>query len=178
MANIVLTGFMGTGKSSVGRGLAKELKLKFLDTDALIEEEAGIPIKEIFAGPGEPHFRGLERDLILRLTGGELGSGLVVSTGGGVVVDSGSRAALRGWAVVICLTASVEEIVGRIGSSLTRPLTAAGDKVAKVTRLREERLAAYKDCDLMIDTTGESVEGVVMRIKAFMKERAVADHQG
>ncbi len=178
MDNIVLTGFMGTGKSSVGRGLAAELKLKFLDTDALIEEEAGIPIKEIFAGPGEPHFRGLERDLILRLTGGELGSGLVVSTGGGAVADSGSRAALRGWAVVICLTASVEEIAERVGRGRKRPLMAAGDKPLEIERLLNKRLAAYKDCDLMIDTTGESVEGVVMRIKAFMKERAVADHQG
>lgn len=178
MDNIVLTGFMGTGKSSVGRKLAAELKLKLLDVDALIEKEAGSSIKEIFAGRGEPHFRGLERDLILRLTGGELGSGFVVSTGGGAVVDSGNRAALRGWAVVICLTASVEDIVGRIGSSLTRPLTAVEDKVTEVTRLLEERVEAYKDCDLMIDTTGESVEGVVERIKAFLKERAIADHQG
>ncbi len=169
---------MGTGKSSVGRGLAKELKLKFLDIDALIEKEAGIPIKEIFAGSGESHFRGLERDLILRLTGGEFGSGLVVSTGGGAVVDSGNRAALRGWGVLICLTASVEEIAQRVGRGRKRPLLATEDKPGDIERLLNKRLGAYKDCDLMIDTTGESVGGVVMRIKAFMKERAIADHQG
>ncbi len=178
MDNIVLTGFMGTGKSSVSRKLAAELKLKLLDVDALIEKEAGASIKEIFDTSGEAHFRAMEKRMVLRITRGEFGSGLIVSTGGGAVCDPESRAALRSWAVVISLSASVENIVRRVGSSQKRPLLDAEHNVAEVARLLEERVEAYKDCDLMIDTTGVGVNWVVERIKVFLKERAIADHQG
>ena len=155
----------------MSRALAAELKLKLLDVDALIEKEAGASVKEIFETSGEHHFRGLEKRMILRLTRGEFGSGFVVSTGGGAVCDPESRAALRSWAVVISLSASVEDIVRRVGSSQTRPLLDAENKVAEVGRLLNERVEAYKDCDLMIDTTGVGVKWVVERIKVFLKER-------
>jgi shikimate kinase len=148
------------------------LKLKLLDADALIEKEADASIKEIFETSGEAHFRGLEKRMILRITRGEFGSGVILSTGGGAVCDPESRAALRSWAVVISLSASVEDIVRRVGSSQKRPLLEAENKVAEVKRLLEERVEAYKDCDLMIDTTGVNVKWVVERIKAFLKERA------
>ncbi len=171
MDNIVLTGFMGTGKSSVSRTIAAELKLKLLDVDTLIEKEAGASVKEIFETSGEAHFRDVEKRMILRITRGEFGSGLIVSTGGGAVCDRQSRAALRSGGVVISLSASVEDIVRRVGSSQKRPLLEAENKVAEVGRLLNERVEAYKDCDLMIDTTGVGVKWVVERIKAFLKER-------
>ena len=171
MDNIVLTGFMGTGKSAVSRRLATDLKLKLLDLDAMIESEAKASVKEIFDNSGEAHFRTLEKRMVLRLTRGEFGSGAVVSTGGGAVCDPESRAALRSWGFVISLSASVEDIMRRVGRNQKRPLLDAENKVAEVGRLLNERVEAYKDCDLMIDTTGVGVKWVVERIKAFLTER-------
>ncbi len=155
----------------MSRRLAAELKLKLIDLDALIEKEAKASIKEIFDNSGEAYFRGLEKRMILRLTRGEFGSGVVVSTGGGAVCDPDSRAALRSWGFVISLSASVEDIMRRVGNTQKRPLLEAEDKVAEVGRLLNERVEAYKDCDLMIDTTGVGVKWVVERIKAFLQER-------
>ena len=163
----MLTGFMGTGKSSVGRRLALALGLGFLDIDKLIEEEAKLPIKEIFSLKGERHFREIESALIERLSTGELGRGLVVSTGGGAVIDPANRERLRSFGKVVCLTASAEEIVRRVGSGEERPLLSEENALTAASSLLEERAAFYADCDLTVATTAKSPEEVVSIIKEF-----------
>lgn len=173
--NVVLIGFMGAGKSVVGMALAKELGLKFLDTDALIEKEIGRTIKEIFVVNGEEGFRGLESAIIERLSGGEFGSGVVVSVGGGAVIREVNRKRLKGFGYVVCLSASVDEILRRVGSKKGRPLLSQSKAEANpreaIETLLKEREAAYRDCDVCIDTTSLTVKDVVERIKAFLETR-------
>jgi shikimate kinase len=172
MRNIVLAGFMGTGKSTAGRALASGLGLKFLDLDSLIEKEAGLEVKEIFSALGEAHFRKLESELVEKLIRGELGTGLVVATGGGAVVDEKNREALKSWGVLICLKASVDEIVKRVGRSDDRPLLSETELKETVEKLLRERQGAYADCDLTVDTTYLNPDGVVRKIRSFLDETA------
>jgi shikimate kinase len=97
--SIILTGFMGTGQSTVGRLLARRLGLGFIDLDELIEKEAGMPVKDIFSAFGEAGFRDLESKAVERLSSGELGADLLVSTGGGAVVREENRS-LKGFGLV------------------------------------------------------------------------------
>ncbi len=170
MKNIVLTGFMGTGKSSVGRLLARDLSMTFLDLDDLIEREAGMPIKEIFSNFGEARFRELEKEAIGRVVSGEFGGGMVLATGGGAVVDAESRALLKNWGALVCLCASVETILDRTARTVDRPLLERGDREAEVRRLLQEREDAYKDCEMILDTTKDSITDVVRKIKIFMEK--------
>lgn len=172
--NIVLTGFMGTGKSTVGRLLARKLGHTFLDLDELIEREAGMAIKDIFASFGEERFRELEAEAIERLAAGSLGTRLVVSTGGGAVVRKENRALLKGFGVLVCLTASRDEILRRVGNRADRPLLAGADREAKLDLLLEQRQEAYRECDLEVDTTGRRPEEVVKAIQKFAAGRAGA----
>ena len=169
--NVILTGFMGTGKSTVGRRLAAELRLKFLDVDEIIEKEAGLAIGEIFDKYGEHHFRKLESDVIRKLTSGGFGTGYVVSTGGGAVVNDANREALKGWGVLICLKASVDEILKRVGKKNDRPLLATGDRREAIERLMKERVAAYGDCDLTVVTDYRDVLEIVGIVKNFLEDR-------
>lgn len=166
--NIVLTGFMGTGKSTVGRLLARRLGFAFLDLDELIERETGMAIREIFSNYGEARFRELESEAIKRLASGGLGDKLVVSTGGGAVVREENRSFLKGWGTLVCLNASNEEILRRVGNRPDRPLLAGPDREEKMTRLLRERQDAYRDCDLEIDTTGQRPEEVAGTIQRFL----------
>ncbi len=138
--NVVLTGFMGTGKTTVGRVLADELGYEFVDTDAIIEAEHG-PIPQIFAEHGEGTFRRLERDLAAELA---TRAGLVVATGGRLRVDPGNADVLASTGDIVCLTATVDTIVQRVGpTASTRPLLAGGDVGARVAELLAERAPAY-----------------------------------
>ncbi len=173
MGNIVLTGFMGTGKSTVGKRLASSLGLRFLDMDDIIEREAGMPVKEIFARYGEPHFRRLEKEAVRGLTLGKFGEGLVIAAGGGAVVDGENRKALRSWAAVVCLTASVDEILKRVVHNDLRPLLKKDDRRGEVSRLLKEREAAYGDSDFTLDTTAMSADDAVIKIKEFLKKNKI-----
>jgi shikimate kinase len=138
--NIVLTGFMGAGKTTVGRVLADELGFEFVDTDALIEAEHG-PIPQIFAEHGEGTFRRLERELAAELA---TRTGLVVSTGGRMLVDPVNADVLASTGDIVCLTATVDTIAQRVGpTASTRPLLAGDDVRARVTELLAERAPAY-----------------------------------
>ncbi|TAN60416.1 shikimate kinase [bacterium] len=171
MKNIVLTGFMGTGKSSVGKRLANDLKCGFIDTDLLLEQDAGMAVKEIFVQQGEAYFRKLEAGVISRLTSGAYGDSLVVSTGGGAVVDPENRRKLRAWGAVICLTASVDAILARVERSDERPLLSVDNRQVEIEKRLIARRPAYSDSDLTIDTTDKTVAEVTAEIKAFLKER-------
>ena len=139
-ANIVLTGFMGTGKSTVGRLVAERLGRRHVDTDTLIEERHG-SIATIFAEHGEEHFRALERDVAADLAAER---GLVVSTGGRTMLDPSNQATLGRDAAVVCLTASVDELVERLrDEALHRPLLRDGDPAERIASLLAERSEAY-----------------------------------
>lgn len=166
--SVILAGFMGTGKSTVGRLLARRLGFGFVDLDELIEKEAGMPIREIFSSSGEARFREFETLAVERLASGSLGSALVVSTGGGAVVRERNRSLLRSFGVLVCLKASPEEILKRVGNRPERPLLFGPDREEKLHSLLSERRSAYEDCDLEVDTTGLRPEDVAGMIQGYL----------
>ncbi|MBI5886468.1 MAG: shikimate kinase [Deltaproteobacteria bacterium] len=171
--NIILTGFMGTGKSSVGKILARECGLEFLDLDDIIETASGASIKEIFNSGGETEFRRLEAEAIEKVVSGAYGANCVLATGGGAVLRKSNRDALRRWGTVVLLTASVDEMLDRVGKAEARPLLSGAKRRDTIERLMAERDSAYGDCDLSVDTTGLTMAEVVARIKGFLKERGL-----
>jgi len=139
-ANIVLTGFMGTGKSTVGRLVAERLGRRFVDTDAVIEARNG-PIPRLFAEHGEDHFRRLERDLAAELA---TTSGLVVATGGRTMLDPANQATLGASGTVVCLAASVDQLVLRLQDEAEhRPLLQGDDPARRIAALLAERESGY-----------------------------------
>lgn len=161
MKNIVLTGFMGTGKSSIGRRLARELHLKFIDTDGLIEKEAGKSIAQIFAEHGEGYFRKLESKAIEDVASK---ANVIIATGGGAIVNPENLEALKKNGIVICLTASIDSILARVGSGDERPLLSEGGKREAISNLLKQREPFYKKADFIIDTTAKSTKEVVEEI--------------
>jgi shikimate kinase len=160
--NIVLTGFMGTGKTSVGRRLAKRLGWRFVDLDAQIEAAAKMPVARIFAERGEPVFRRMERRAISRVIHGQE---QVIATGGGAFVDPKNRAALRVTGPVVCLTAQPKAILQRVGPKPeARPLLRGGEPLARIRALLAQRAKSYAQADVTVDTTGLSIDEVVERV--------------
>lgn len=148
MRNIVLVGFMGTGKTTVGKLLAEKTGMPLMDMDSLIVERAGKPITEIFSADGEPHFRTLERTIAKELAAKD---GLVISTGGGIVLNPDNVADFEKTGLVVCLLASAETVLDRVRHDTTRPLL-AGDKEAKIVELLESRKPLYEAITHKIDT--------------------------
>jgi 3-dehydroquinate synthase len=161
--NITLTGFMGTGKTTVGRLLAARLERPYVDMDHQLEAHFGKSIPAIFAEEGEPAFRLAEIQLCSQLAEQQ---GLVISTGGGALVNPHSRHALAASGPVVCLTASVDEIVRRVSLTEERPLL-PGDREAQRRRIRDllhERRQAYASIPLQVDTTGRTPEEIVAAV--------------
>ena len=156
--NLVLTGFMGTGKTTVGRILAERLGLEFVDTDELIESRAG-PIPEIFERDGEDAFRELERS-VARELGGR--NGLVIATGGRMMLDPECKACLEPVSDVVCLTAGPDTVVERVTGpgAVPRPLLDAPDAPARVRELLAERAEGYGRF-ASVDTEGRNPDEVV-----------------
>ena len=164
MKTLVLTGFMGTGKTTVGRAVALRLGRPFVDMDALIEAQAGKPIPRIFEEDGEAAFRRWEADLCQAL--GER-QGLVIATGGGALVDPVNRAAFSSAAVLVCLNADIETIVERLGDAVDRPMLGGKSPRADAARLLRARQTAYAAIPWQVDTTGRSLDEVVERVVAL-----------
>jgi shikimate kinase len=158
MSNIVLVGFMATGKSTIGRELASRLSLQMVDTDDLIEEKAGKTISAIFSGEGEAAFRDLESEIALKVS--RL-SGHVVITGGGIVLREKNMEALKKAGPVFCLTATAEEILKRTEGTSHRPLLQTPDPLRRIRKLLMDREPYYAKADYTIDTTGMSIRQVV-----------------
>jgi shikimate kinase len=158
--HVVLTGFMAVGKTAVGRRLAKRLGYEFVDTDRLIEQEAGSSVAEIFEKLGETEFRRLERALVGGLV---LKTPTVVATGGGTFVDEENQRALKALGVVVCLVTSLETVLQRVGRNDSRPL-ARGDARPRLVELYEKRKPAYGRADVLVETDGLSVEQAVSRV--------------
>lgn len=136
MNNIVLCGFMGSGKTVVGKELAKILGVKFVDTDELIEEEQGVAIKAIFAAHGEDYFRDLEYEMCKKVADM---NGVVVSTGGGAMTFKRNVDAIKEGSKVVFLDASFDVICDRIGDSTTRPLFQDKEKAKKLYDERKDK---------------------------------------
>lgn len=166
--SIVLTGPMGSGKTSVGTRLAQRSGFAFVDLDARIVEVAGKSINEIFAQEGEAAFRQLEQQQLAALVGTER---IVLSTGGGAVLRDANRQLMRQIGTVVNLTASQEELVARLEAANDRPLLQGEDpRAVTIARLVTEREPYYADCDIRIDTTGKSVEDIAAELMQRLSE--------
>ncbi len=161
----MLVGFMGTGKSSVGRLLAGRLGMTFTDMDAVIEARQGKPISRIFAEDGEPAFRRLERDLVRELSAR---AGLVIACGGGIVLNPDNLADYSATGLVVCLSAAPETVLARVAHETHRPLLAEGDKLQKIRDLLARRQPLYDAIPRQVRTDGLSVEAIADRIAAML----------
>lgn len=162
--NIVLAGFMGTGKSTVGRLLAERLGFDFVDTDEMIESRHG-SIPAIFAEQGEGRFRELERELAQELSARH---GLVIATGGRMMVDAVNAHVLGSTGAVICLTATVDTLVARLTPQLaSRPMLAGHEPRERVTQLLAERAPAYARFTPVV-TDGRSPGAIADEIIALL----------
>ncbi len=164
--NISLIGFMGTGKTSAGKLLAKKLRMQYVDTDKVIEKKAGMRVPEIFSNFGEPYFRELEAKAVKEVSEK---NNQVISCGGGVVLREENTRNLKRRGPVVCLTASPETIYARIKHETHRPLLNVPDPEKRIRELLEMRAPFYAKADYVIDTTELSVEQVVEKIIELTK---------
>jgi 3-dehydroquinate synthase len=158
MRNLVLMGFMGTGKSTLGREVADRLGRDFVDMDDLIEARAGKPIARIFEEDGETSFRELESRLCRELAERD---GIVIATGGGALIDPVNRAVMSRDGVVVCLQADVDEILRRVGHGEERPLLQGADPRQDVERLLARRQRAYAAVPWQLPTTDRSTDELI-----------------
>ncbi|MDR3562402.1 MAG: shikimate kinase [Negativicutes bacterium] len=162
MKNIVLVGFMGTGKTTVGKELAQRLNCPFVDVDRKIEANCGMPVSEIFKLQGEAFFRQQERLVIKEYLPDR---NAVVATGGGAVLSPENVDNLKNHGVMVCLEANVDVIINRVGLDATRPLLNAPNKEELVAKLLVERASRYQLADFRVDTSaltpGEVAEKII-----------------
>lgn len=164
----VLVGAPGSGKTTVGELLAANLGVAFRDVDHDIEAAEGKPISEIFVDDGEPHFRELEHRAIVRALAEHDG---VLSLGGGAVLDSRTREALRGHEVV-WLVVSLSDAVSRVGLGVGRPVLAMNPR-ATLKHLLEQRTPLYDEVSTIeVDTAGRDSAEIAHGLAEFLKERA------
>jgi shikimate kinase len=159
--NLALIGFMGTGKSCVGRLAADLLHFTFLDTDYVIEARAGKAISDIFAQDGEPAFRKLEQRIVEELTRRKR---TVIATGGGLPMDEANLASLKTHALVICLWASPESIWERVRGHNHRPLLNDSDPLGKIRQLLAAREPYYRQADVLVNTGMRPVREVAAHV--------------
>jgi shikimate kinase len=159
--NLALIGFMGTGKSSVGRLAAHLLHFTYLDTDQVIEAWAGKSIVGIFQSDGEPAFRALERRVVQDLTHRKK---TVIATGGGLPANDANLASLKTHALVVCLWASPETIYERVREHTHRPLLNEPEPLAKIRRLLAEREPYYRQADVLVNTEMRLVREVAAQV--------------
>jgi len=160
-ANIVLIGFMGTGKTAVGKTVASALDMKYLDTDLMIEADAQKTIPEIFETLGEPAFREFETEAIRRITRLR---GYVIATGGGAPMNEENLANMKRAGVLICLTASPEVILERTSRASNRPLLKTPNPMKKIQSLLSLREPQYNKADYTINTTTLSIQEVAEKV--------------
>jgi shikimate kinase len=157
--HLVLVGLMGAGKSTVGARCAERLDRAFVDTDELVVAMAGVPFDEIWAAEGEQGFRVRERAAVADASASPVP--LVISCGGGAVLDADNRRLLRATGVVVLLDATAEALASRLTCDDSRPLLRGGDRTATLERLRAQRAPAYEAAaHATVDTAGRTVDQV------------------
>lgn len=161
--NIVLTGFMGTGKTAVGKLLAKKLGMSFLDTDEIIEKDVGMSVSEIFSKHGEPYFRKAEREAVRLVS---LLDNYVIATGGGVPISSENMRDLGARGVVVHLSATAATILQRTQKNGKRRPLLEGKNPARahLEALLREREETYRQCAFSVSTDSLSLEEVAQAI--------------
>ncbi len=169
--HVVLTGFMGTGKTAVGKRLAKRLRRPFVDLDELIERREGRSISSIFETEGEAAFRRIEADVVAGLSCNEPS---VIATGGGTFVAPANRRVLSSLGVVVCLLSDFETIMERVSRNKRRPLAAGEGAREKLERLYEQRMDSYRKADVLVETDGLTVEQSVARVLSIIEPRLKA----
>jgi len=164
--NIIITGFMGTGKSAVAKQLACKLKMEFIDMDRIIEEGQSMSVADIFVGYGENFFREQENKLVKELSQKE---NTVIATGGGTLLSSDNARTLGQRGQIICLYADSQTIYNRVNEKNNRPLLKGENVLSEINRLLKERKKAYNNFTTKIDTTNLSIQEVVDKIIALLK---------
>lgn len=166
--NIILVGYMGCGKSTVGRKAARALEYRFLDTDALIEEEEGMTISKLFEEKGETYFRDKETDLLCRLSNEPKGN--IIATGGGLPMREENRPLLRKLGTVIYLKPEVDTLVKRLSGDKQRPLLKNVDIREKVETMLAIRGPVYEAvADVVLETEGMSFYQIICKIENLIK---------
>lgn len=165
---LALVGLMGSGKTTVGRRLARVLCMPFADADDEIEAAAGQSVAEIFAQHGEPEFRRGERQVIARLLSGPPH---VLATGGGAFIDPSTRALMKQRAVSVWLKAPLDVLMRRVTRRDHRPLLKQDDPKSVMARLMEQRYPIYAEADIIIETGAGPHHAAVEAILAALKER-------
>lgn len=166
---IVMVGMMGAGKTAVGRALADDLGVPFLDTDHEIETAASMTIAEIFDRDGEPFFRARETEVIQRLLDGRP---CVLSTGGGAYLADRNRSLISQKGVAVWLNADLELLWSRVKHRNTRPLLKTPDPKGTLTGLYEKRVPIYRQADLTVLSTPEtSVQEMAARVAQAVAQR-------
>ncbi len=166
--NIILTGMMGSGKSEVGKRLAKKLGMKFFDMDENLEKTTGMKINDIFKRKGEVWFRRLERNLVRCLC---VLNGHVISTGGGVVLDKKNISDFRKNGTVVYLKAKPEVLFERVRASAIRPLLKVEEPLKELKIIYRRRKKLYENCDFKIVTDGRGIDAVCAEIISKMKKK-------
>lgn len=161
--NIFLTGFMGSGKTSVGKVLANFLKVDFFDTDEIITREQDMSVNEIFKRYGENYFRSRETEA-LRILGDRPPGTCVVSTGGGAVLREENFAAMKKNGLVVYLDVPAEEAWRRIKDNHDRPLLKADNPCKVIRELLQERRPFYLQADLKVNSSGKTVDEIAKEI--------------
>jgi len=172
---IFLIGFMGSGKSRVGRVLSRRLGFDFIDLDSLIEGKMGVSIAEIFKSSGEGGFRDIESRILGEVVEGKGGDEVgarVVSTGGGIILRGENRAVMSGCGVTVYLRTPARVIWDRVKHDDTvRPLLQVeGDPLEKICELLMERKSLYEQADLVVDTENRTPEEVAEEIAQGLRE--------
>lgn len=169
MKNVVLIGFMGCGKTTVGIRLSYRLRRPVEDTDKRIEREQGVTISEIFAQQGEGHFRNLETRLLERMCREDVSR--IVATGGGLPLREENRQLLRRLGHVVYLRVRPETVYQRLKGDTTRPLLQGEDPLGKIKGLLEARQPIYEAAaDTIIDVDDLTVEEIISQIEKIVTE--------
>jgi shikimate kinase len=153
MRNIVLAGFMGTGKTAVGKELSRLLSMRLIDIDHEIEQAEAMPIKDIFLEKGESYFREIEAEIIQKHAAEKK---LIIATGGGAVLREENLAALKKNGMIFCLTARPETILDRTSRSDDRPLLQGDERMEQIRNLLSSRGPLYEQAGIMIDTENKT----------------------
>ncbi|GED51859.1 MULTISPECIES: shikimate kinase [Brevibacillus] len=167
--NLILVGFMGTGKTTVGAALSEELGMIHRDLDEAIVERAGCTIPQLFEQKGEAFFRDMEAAVLADLLKQH---GLVLTTGGGAVLRAENVQRMLEGGLVVALSATEEELVRRLERDQNRPLLAGG-VAQRVKALLEQRKDSYTFAPVQIDTTGKEVAEIVAEIRLAMVEKGL-----
>lgn len=167
MKNIVLLGFMGTGKTTVAKALSKELDRTYVNVDDLIEAREKKSINDIFKDDGEAYFRKVEKDIIKEVS--RL-SGQVIDAGGGVVMDEENMNTLRETGLLICLWSDPATVLERTKKYSHRPLLNVDDPEKKISELLEYRRPFYEKADFHVDSTSGDVSAVVEKVRKIVEE--------